>query len=200
MKALPFVAIAAAIAASSPALAEPFNGTYIGASVAYDNYEVQASDVFTAGDDFDGISANGVAGSIFAGYDLPLGTSAFAGIELGAELSDAKATYNDTVDVLTVKAKESWLATVRVGTMLNDSTGLYARAGYVNTRFSASFNGVSDSDNQGAFLYGAGVETRVGGNASLRIEYSIRDYGDAGLGNGVSVKNGQVQAGLSYRF
>lgn len=200
MKARLFVAVAATFIVSSPALAQPFSGPYIGVGINYDNYEVKASDVFTVGDELDGLSGNGIAGSVFAGYDMPFGDNFFAGIEVGADLSDASATFNDTVNVLTVRAKESLLASVRVGGMLNDNTGLYARGGYINTRFKATANGASDSDREDGFLYGAGLETRVGSNASIRIEYSIRDYGDAGLGNGFSVKNGQVQAGLSFRF
>lgn len=200
MKILAVAVASAALITSASAFAETFTGPYVGMAVAYDSYEVKASDVFVAGDNFDGLSGNGIAGGAFFGYDVPLGANFFGGVELAAELSDASISYDDTVDSFSVKAKESYGVSGRLGTMLNDSTGLYARLGWMNTRFKASFNGASDSETEDAFTYGAGVETRVGGNATVRVEYNFRDYGNAGLGSGVSVKNGQVQAGVSYRF
>lgn len=191
-----FVILAAAAAAvATPAMAEPFAGPYAGVEVGVDNYEVKGSDVFVAGDKADGVSGNGIVGGIYAGFDLPLSTSLFAGIEANASLSGAKASYEDTANAteLRIRAKETYGATVRVGAMVNDSTGLYARAGWANTKFKASLNGVSDSDRDDALVLGAGVETRVGANASVRVEYNRADYSDF-------VKNNQIKAGLSYRF
>lgn len=190
-------AVSAALLVTSPALAEPFNGFYVGAGLGYDNFEMKADDFFTPGDSFDGVSGNGIAGSVFAGYDFAFGGAAFGGIEVGAELSGAKASYDDTIDALSVKAKESWLASARLGAKVNDSTGLYAKAGWINTKFKGTLNGFSDSDREDAIFYGAGLETGLGSNSSLRVEYMIRDYGSVG---GIDVKNGQVQTGVSFRF
>lgn len=183
-----FVILAAAAAAvATPAMAEPFAGPYVGAEVGVDNYEIKEAGA-------DGLSANGIVGGVYAGYDLPLGTNLFAGVEVNASLSGAKSTYDDGTDVLRVKARESYGASARLGYMLNDSTALYGRAGWANTKFKASVNGVSaGSDRDDALLLGAGVETRIGSNASLRVEYSRVDYSDF-------VKNNQVRAGVGYRF
>lgn len=183
-----FVILAAAAAAiATPAMAEPFAGPYVGAEVGVDNYEVKEAGI-------DGLSANGIVGGVYAGYDVALGANAFAGIEANASLSGAKATYDDGVDVARIKARESYGATARLGYMLNDSTALYGRAGWANTKFKASVNGVSaGSDSDDALVLGAGVETRIGSKASLRVEYTRVDYSDL-------VKNNQVRAGVGYRF
>jgi opacity protein-like surface antigen len=54
-------------------------------------------------------------------------------------------------------------------------------------------NGVSDSDSDDGLVLGAGLETRVGSAASLRVEYVRSDYNDF-------VKNNAVLAGVAYRF
>jgi len=186
------LALVASAAFATPAMAEPFSGPYIGAEVGLDNYEAQAEDVLAAGDEIDGLSGNGVVGGVFAGYDFAMG-NAFFGIEGKASLSDAEASYSDGTDSLSIRAKESFGATVRGGVMVNGSTGLYARVGWANTKFKVAANGVSDSDSDDGLVLGAGLETRVGSNASLRVEYARSDYNDF-------IKNNAVLAGVAYRF
>lgn len=181
------------MSAATPAMAQTFSGPYVGAQVGLDNYEVQASDVFTIGDKYDGLSGNGVVGGVYAGYDMPLGDTLFAGVEVNASLSGAKISYDDTADSLTLKAKETFGASARLGAMLNDSTGLYAKAGWANTKFKANVNGLRDSDHDDALVLGGGIETRVGSNASIRLEYNYADYSDY-------VKNNQIKAGVAFRF
>lgn len=176
---------------AAPAAAETFSGPYAGVEVGLDNYEIQGEDLVADGDAFDGLSANGIMGGIFVGYDLPLGR-AFVGVEANANLSDASLTYSDGVDTLSVKAKESYGVTARLGAMLNDSTGLYARAGWANTKFRAEVSGDAASDHDDALVLGAGVETRVGAG-SLRAEYVRADYSD-------EVKNNRVALGYAFRF
>ena len=128
-----FAAAATAAVVATPAMAAPFAGPYVGVELGLDNYEVQAEDIFAPGDEFDGLSGNGIVGGVFAGYDVAVG-NAFIGLEAKASLSDASATYDDTVDSLTVRAKETFGATARAGVMLNESTGVFARAGWAATR------------------------------------------------------------------
>lgn len=187
-----FAAVATAAVVATPAMAAPFSGPYVGAELGLDNYEVQAEDIFVTGDEFDGLSGNGLVGGVFAGYDVAIG-NAFVGVEAKASLSDAEVTYNDTVDALSVRAKETFGATARAGVMLNDNTGLYARAGWANTKFKANVNGTADSDNDDALVLGAGLQSRVGSAASVRVEYVRTDYSDF-------VKNNAVLAGVAFHF
>ncbi|MEW4468688.1 porin family protein [Parasphingorhabdus sp. JC815] len=179
--------------AATPALAQTFSGPYVGVQLGLDNYEGQDTDLFVTGDEYDGISGNGAVGGVYAGYDIPLGDTMFAGVEVNASLSGAKATHDNTVDSLTVRAKETYGASARLGAMLNDSTGLYAKAGWANTRFKYNFNGFKDSSHENALVLGGGLETRVGANASIRLEYNYADYDDV-------IKNNQIKAGVAFRF
>lgn len=186
------LALAASAAFATPAMAEPFSGPYVGVEVGLDNYEAQGEDLFAAGDEFDGISGNGVVGGVFAGYDIAAG-NAFFGLEGKASLSDAEASYDDTIDTLGVRAKETFGLSARGGVMVNDGTGLFVRAGWANTRFKVNLNGVTDSDTDDGLVLGAGLQTRLGANASLRVEYVRTDYNDF-------IKNNAVLAGVAYHF
>ena len=187
-----FAAAATAAVVATPAMAAPFAGPYVGVELGLDNYEVQAEDIFAPGDEFDGLSGNGIVGGVFAGYDVAVG-NAFIGLEAKASLSDASATYDDTVDSLTVRAKETFGATARAGVMLNESTGVFARAGWANTKFKVNLNGAAESDNDDALVLGAGLQSRVGSAASVRVEYVRTDYSDF-------VKNNVVLAGVAFHF
>jgi len=186
------LALAVSAAFATPAMAEPFSGAYVGAEAGLDNYEGQGEDVFAAGDAFDGISGNGLVGGVFAGYDFAAG-NAFFGIEGKASLSDAEASYDDTIDTLDIRAKETFGASARAGLMVNGNTGLYARVGWANTKFKVAINGTAASDNDDALVLGAGLQTRLGTNALLRVEYVRSDYSDF-------IKNNAVLAGVAYHF
>ena len=194
--------------AATAAHAEPFSGGYVGAEFGHDNYEAKASNIDFGGATFsgDGISGNGIAGGIYAGYDVPLG-GAFAGIEASLGYSDAHAAlaYDDGTDAFSaeIRARESYGIAGRLGGKLNAGTGIYAKVGWTRTNFKAKLSDgtstVSDSDHDDAVVYGAGVETMISERTSLRVEYTIADYGDISL-DGASLKNSNVRAGLSFRF
>ncbi|HEY6816747.1 MAG TPA: porin family protein [Croceibacterium sp.] len=186
------LALALSAAIATPAMAEPFSGPYVGAEVGLDNYEGKGEDLFAAGDSFDGISGNGVVGGVFAGYDIAVG-NAFFGIEGKVSLSSAEASFDDGADTYTIGAEESFGASVRGGVMVNGSTGLFARAGWVNTSFKIDADGIDASGNDDALVLGAGLQTRLGSNASLRVEYVRTDYDDF-------IKNNAVLAGVAYQF
>src|SRR5690606_41346806 len=121
------------------------------------------------------ISGKRRVGGVFAGYDIAAGND-FFGSEGKASLNDAEASYDDSVDTLGIRAKETFGLSARAGGMVNDSTGLYARIVWANTRFKVNLNGVTDSDDDDGLVLGAGLQTRLGANASLRVEYVRTAY------------------------
>lgn len=210
------VLVASAMAAfSASAHAEPYAGPYIGLEGGMDNYELSADidgadlDLALAGlgASLDGLSGNGVMGNAFAGYQMPFGPG-FVALEGFVGLSDASisASLTDGVDTVGIRARarESYGVAAKMGVRLNTSTGLYARVGWLNTRFKVSAtDGVdtfSESETEDAIQYGAGLETMVAAQTALRFEYLIADYGEAGLGNGIDLDNNGFRAGVSYRF
>lgn len=200
---------------SQAAFAETFSGPYVGAEISRDAYEVQADGLDLGGIDIsaDGLSGNGVAGGVYAGYDLKFSTM-FVGLEANFDYSSASisASGTDGADTLSasIKARESYGVSGRFGATINDSTGVYAKLGWRATRFKieAKENSTvlfAEGRTKSAFVYGAGLESYISNNASVRIEYTIADYGSAGLNQdfgvtGINVTNSKVAAGLSFRF
>ncbi len=196
------IVLAAGLLTGTAAHAEVFNGFYVGGEVGYDQYEAKATDLFDSGISADGLSANGFVGGVYAGYDLSFNESFFGSLEAGFTYSDADLSASVDTDSGAIGAREAYGVSGRLGAMINDSTALYARVGWENTKFKASDGTTTISESENGILFGAGLETRVSANTTIRVEYSIVDYGsDIGeAGSGIKVTNGRVRAGVSFRF
>jgi outer membrane immunogenic protein len=193
----------------------PFQGLYFGAEAGIDSYELSAdvdlgdfdSDFDGVTAEFDGLSGNGIAGGVYAGYQVPMGGS-FVAVEAFGRLSDAgmKASFSDGTDTgfLKAEAKESYGAAARFGVELGARSAIYARVGWINTKFrvtaSDGTDTVSESETEDGVQYGGGLETAIGPRTSIRAEYVVSDYGQAGLGDGVSLENGAFSAGITFRY
>jgi len=198
------------------AVAAPLSGAYVGVEGSHDSYELKAQGTNLGGTSisFDGLSGNGVSGGVYAGYDLPIMPSAFIGVEAGFDYSgaaiSASATSGGNSLAGSVKARETYSVAARLGFKPAASTGVYAKLGYANTRFKtqAFSNGTevfSDSRSKGAFVYGGGIETALTDRVAIRGEFTVADFGSAGLNaalgvNGIKLSNSKTSVGVSYRF
>lgn len=185
------LALLASVAFTGTAHAEIFEGPYVGVAAVRDAYELQGE--FLGDANVDGLSANGYGASVYAGYDLPLTANIFVGLEANATLTSAALTFSDEDDKAQIKARESFGFSSRLGYKVTDATGVYARIGYQNTKFKANIFDEGAKSNEEALVYGAGLETRLGGQTSLRAEYTVEDYDDV-------VSNSKLSVGISYRF
>ena len=171
------LALAASAAFATPAAAEDFTGPYIGLGVTLDN--VQGSG------EAEGLGISGIGGTVFTGYDVALGTSAFVGVEVNADLNTAD--YDDGVNE--IEADWGWGIGARVGYKLNESTALFVRGGYARNRVS-----VDDVGGWGdGVRYGVGVQTALTEKLSLRAEFSQFNYEQ-------DLINNQGALSLSYGF
>lgn len=214
MKKFATVALAV-VAGATSAHAETFSGPYVGAQISRDSYEIKAegTDLGFAALDLDGLSANGIGGGLYVGYDYALSNTVFFGVEANANYSGASlsAELTDGTDSINgkVRARESFGLSGRLGAMLSDSTAVYAKGGWQSTKFKLNaFDGVDSykaKDTQDALVYGAGLEARISAQTSIRVEYLIEDYGSAGLNsgfdtNGIRVDNNKLSLGISMRY
>jgi len=214
MKSVFVFAAASAALAASPAFAAPLSGAYFGVQVGHDAFEVKAkgTDIGGATVSADGLSGNGAVGGVYAGYDVAVG-SGFVGVEAAADYSGAGiaigATDGASTVAASVKARETFSVAARLGLTVASGTGLYAKLGYADTRFRTSITDgstvLADSRAKGAFVYGGGIETSLTDSLSLRGEFTVADYGSAGLNeefgtNGIKVSNSRTSVGLAYRF
>ena len=76
---------------AQPAFAEAFNGPYVGIEGSHDSYEIKANETSALGAQvsFDGLSGNGKAAGIYAGYDVPVSEHLFVGAEANFNYSGA---------------------------------------------------------------------------------------------------------------
>lgn len=178
MKSIILAAAASAIALAAPAHADEFSGPHAGVAMTLDN--VQSSGKY------EGAGFSGVGVSGFAGYDVALTPSVFAGVEANIDGYTADDDLGD-------QARWGWGISGRLGAKVNDTTGLYARVGYARAegrydngevRLSHWFDGVR---------YGAGVETKLTDAVSLRAEFSQFNYEK-------NLINNQGTLGVSYHF
>ncbi|WP_340586272.1 porin family protein [Erythrobacter alti] len=176
-------ALASAIFAASilvivtPAYAQddqPFNGPWVGATAGYDT--------FSSGGDEDDSSEDGIAYGIALGYDVNLG-NVVVGVE--AELSDSSVSASaadvlETGDLLTLSAGRDIYAGVRVGVPVTESLMVYAKGGYSNQRFTATYSMddlvEAESGNTDGWRVGGGIEYDLG-QPFARLEYRYSDYG-----------------------
>lgn len=129
-------------------------------------------------------AAQGLMGTLFAGYALTHGMFYLAG-EVNGDLSNAKfesSNQNFTANTnagLTYKINRSWGASALPGIYLPWCSLLYGRVGYEGGSFHINSSDVSipsvDKTLNGLRL-GLGLEKQVSKNLSLRLEYSHVQY------------------------
>lgn len=158
--------ISASVFATS-ASAQLFSGAYVGFDIGHDNFQVKNVDSgydvyegsnyteeYTYVDNNGKDGGNGISGSLYAGYDVRIGSKFFVGVEARASLSDAKhqsayaysdyeydATDNweyEYEGLYKSKVKESFALSARAGYLLNDKTGIYVRGGLTHANMSYS--------------------------------------------------------------
>lgn len=196
---------------SANAYAEAFSGPFVGVEVGHDSAKMNNSYAWyeTNGDFYEeaesGNNISGVAGGVYAGYDAKIGKNIFTGVEIRANLSSAKYKKHSDISIaeegldrhtdVTLRARESFGASARLGYMINDNTGLYVRGGLAQTHFKArntqgfpvsfdpiageyGFESTAKDNNMGA-VFGAGMETKLSESLNVRVEYNVTAYGKA---------------------
>lgn len=171
------IVVASIFAGITPAHAQedmPFNGPWAGAAAGYD--------VFTSGDDEDDSSEEGIVYGIALGYDANV-----RGVVIGAEAelteSGIRASTGDVLedgDEFTLSVARDIYAGVRIGMPVSDKMMLFAKGGYTNQRFKATYTIDDESETTGesvdGFSLGGGIEFDLG-EPFARIEYRYSDYG-----------------------
>ncbi len=193
MRKFAIVAAAAVAAVATPAMAAN-SGPYIGVGVTHDNV--------ASGGDVEGLGINGIGGTVFAGYDLPLSENTFAGVEANFDLASAK--YENNVGSL--EADHVFGVTARLGINLNEGVALYGRAGYQRGRASEVIGNEKFSQSRDGLRLGAGIEASVSESIAVRAEYNrthfyptADDKVNFGSDN-VGLNNNQFQLAVVYGF
>ena len=190
MRKVAIALLLASATAATPALAQDgasFAGPRVEGVVGWDRTQAN------------GGRDDGVMYGIGAGYDFQRGNTVF-GAEAELTDSDAKdciGTATLTDPRLCAKAGRDLYVGGRAGIVVGGSTLLYAKAGYTNARYKASFDDgtgvLSDASNLDGVRVGAGAEYAVGPNSYVKAEYRYSNYEHG-------VERHQALAGFGFRF
>lgn len=191
-----------------------WSGVYVGFGVGAGANVHKLSSDFAPGVSLNGIGGEGVYGQATVGYDYMVSqrfllgglidahvgtikTSVDAGI-LGGLSADIKETYGFDVGV-------------RAGYLLTPSTMGYVLGGYAWQKYKLDTNaGVGTDWDQGGYFVGAGVETAINSNWTLKGEYRYTRFGtkdnafsELGVPDGalnLDTSRHTFEVAASYRF
>ena len=219
MKLTPKYLILSASIAVAPSLAsaQDWDGFYGGLTLGYANHDTthSFSNLAPSGDS----SPDGALYGGFVGYSFQSGRTVY-GAEMDFEGSSASGSYtNLTGSTSGGQVDLNWQGSLRAVLGYSGNLGsypalFYATAGYAYGDFdfqggpSAAPNNAY-SDSLDGWTIGAGIDTRLANNLSLRTEYRYTDYGTASgflapafptVTMPVDVKQHAVRIGLRWEF
>ncbi|MBK5927341.1 outer membrane protein [Rhodobaculum claviforme] len=222
-------AMAMAPAASAQGLSDGWAGAWVGGALGAGstNYSLRGSAVengSTLGTlrlpDFGG---EGGLVSLSGGYDFAVSDTVVMGLMADITATGINNRANLNADGISfnykLRPRTIYSAAGRVGLMTSDSTMVYGLLGVSQARFRASGSATAGTDTlldggykwkQSGPVIGAGIETRLADNMTLRMEYRYYRLGTQNIINeqflGTTLDAGSrtsiqtVQAGVNWRF
>ncbi len=194
-----------------------WTGVYVGAAFGVDTLLDRANIGAGGGTalNFDGLAGRGPLGSIYGGVDFQLTPKTLVGmlaeVSYGGLDSNASAALPGASATFYSHADLSWAALIRAGVLPRPSTLLYVLGGYTGQNLSinataqagAAFAGFSQYSTFNGWTAGAGIENRLGGGWSAKLEYRYSQYGQQTLPGTMITLSPSTQAirfGLAYKF
>jgi outer membrane immunogenic protein len=199
------------IKAAPVAVGPNWNGFYvgigIGAGAVVHDVSVSERDRYGHNEDkpsrsvfsFDGIGGEGALGTVTLGYDRVIRPGWVAGVFVDYDFSGISTDS----DIGSIDHDHSWAIGGRLGVLANPATLLYATAGYTQAEFDVSVFGSQTYD---GYFVGAGVETFLHQNWTLKLEYRFSQFGEETIfdGGGINIdlepSTHTARLVLSYRF
>lgn len=175
-------ALLASLMMAGTAQAADVQGPWVEARAGWDNLD----------------STSGLLYGAAAGYDFGVSDKIFLGLQAGISGSTAEECFEG----ICANTGRDIEVLARFGGNVGSKTALYALAGYANSRFGASFEGLSAGTNLNGLRLGAGVQQGFGGNTYGKLEYRLTSYGDSSV-EGETVEGGdrhQVSVSFGIRF
>jgi outer membrane immunogenic protein len=195
---------------AAPAAAGPnWNGFYVGVGIGAGAL-VADKPVSFYGDTFASTEygGEGVFGTVTFGYDRVIRPGWVAGVF--ADYDFASSISSDNLNVLgqprgsaSIDHNSSWAVGARLGFLTNPSTLVYGTVGYTQTDLDIFSYGSTTFD---GYFVGAGIETFLRDNWTLKLEYRYSDFGseqvvDYGpISADVDPSTHTARLVLSYRF
>jgi outer membrane immunogenic protein len=154
-----------------------WNGFYvgvgIGAGAVVHDVDVRVGDRDKPKEELfslDGIGGEGIFGSVTLGYDRVIRPGWVAGVFTDVDFSG----ISSDVAGADIDHDYSWSVGGRLGFLTSPSTLVYGTAGYTRAEFDVSGLGSETFD---GYFVGAGIETFLRDNWTLKLEYRYSDFG-----------------------
>jgi len=128
---------------------------------------------------FDGVGGEGVFGTIIVGYDRVIRPGWVAGVFVDYDFSGISTSLSAYEFSASLDHTHSWSVGARLGMLSSPTTLWYATAGYTRAEFDLrTSEGYWDlrSPSFDGYFVGAGVESILRGNWSLRLEYRFTQF------------------------
>ena len=180
--------------------ATPFVGPYVGGQLGYSVYDIENT---FPGVSFEGLSASGGEGGLFAGWGMKPSPVTYAGVEV--EYNWSGAEYTDNFFGLKVEDDSNYGISGRLGWLPSNNVMLYGRLGWQRAEIEYDYGGglKFDQDHDG-FRAGLGVEVAMMGNWLMRLDYAHTVYDDVTNNIGVPDKfepvNDVFRLGFALQF
>lgn len=184
---------AASMLAVTPAMAETFEGPYIGVQAGWNQNRVRSDASIDPTDVYVRDNKDSFNGGAYAGYDVKVTPSVVIGAEAGFNIGvdDAVRTGADVIN-----PNYGFDLSARAGYLVTPRTMAYVRGGYDNVRARVANAFDETHETFDGWSVGGGFEHAVTDNVSARIEYRYSDLGS----NGADFDRHQALVGLGYHF
>jgi outer membrane immunogenic protein len=192
---------------ATQAMAEPFNGPYVGAQLGWQQDKFKA----TAGAGIDTLTgsdkSNGFSYGAVLGYDYNINGNGIIGLE--GTVGGATNKLRDGASGTELRSGRTIELAARAGALISKSTLIYARGGWSNARFTVPVELGNFSSTRNGWVAGVGIEQALSQNISARVEYDYSQYsrlrGTLDLGEGtapysIRPSRNAIKAGVSFHF
>lgn len=183
---------AGSVIVASPALANTFEGPYVGAQAGWNHDFIRDADTDIGTLVMRG-KRNSFNGGVFAGYNYKATDKVVIGAEAGFGMG---ATDYMHIGSNVVDPNHSFDVSARAGYLVTPKTLVYVRGGYDNMRATVSDGVLTGHKTFDGWSIGGGVERALLDNVSARLDYRYSDLGN----HGNRFARNRVLVGVAYNF
>ncbi|TIN33434.1 MAG: porin family protein [Mesorhizobium sp.] len=188
-----------------------WSGIYVGFGVGAGANVHELSSDFLPGFSLNGIGGEGVYGELTVGYDYMVSPRFLIGGLLDAHIGNIETTLDVAGLEASVQETYGFDAGLRAGYLFTPNTLGYVLGGYSWQKYELDTNAGFDLDwDQSGYFVGAGVETAINSNWTIKTEYRYTRFGtnddllsDLGAPDGtlnLDTSRHTFQVGANYRF
>ncbi|RVB79924.1 MULTISPECIES: outer membrane beta-barrel protein [unclassified Mesorhizobium] len=187
-----------------------WSGIYVGFGVGAGANVHELSSDFLPGFSLNGIGGEGVYGELTVGYDYMVSPRFLIGGLLDAHVGNIETTLDVAGLDASIRETYGFDAGLRVGYLFTPNTLGYVLGGYSWQKYKLDTNAGFEFDwDQSGYFVGAGVETAINSNWTIKSEYRYTRFGTQNILSEFDIPDGVLdtdtsrhtfQVAANYRF